>query len=123
MAVGDANEGGAVGLDVVGDIVASTGMEVRNNVTDGESDGLVVGLLVVGDTVASTGIAVGDADEGFAVGDIVGFFTGIPVGAMDIVAALIKHSFRLFSTGAQYWSASHPRQLIDPSRLTSHSLH
>eukprot|EP00574_Skeletonema_japonicum_P007074 CAMPEP_0201727926 /NCGR_PEP_ID=MMETSP0593-20130828/14124_1 /ASSEMBLY_ACC=CAM_ASM_000672 /TAXON_ID=267983 /ORGANISM="Skeletonema japonicum, Strain CCMP2506" /LENGTH=77 /DNA_ID=CAMNT_0048219871 /DNA_START=71 /DNA_END=300 /DNA_ORIENTATION=- len=54
MAVGDANEGGAVGLDVVGDIVASTGIAVRNNVTDGEPEGLEVGSLVVGDNVVST---------------------------------------------------------------------
>ncbi len=43
MAVGDTNEGRAVGLDEVGDIVASTGMAVRNDVTDGEPEGVEVG--------------------------------------------------------------------------------
>ncbi len=43
MAVGDTNDGRADVLDVVGDIVASIGMAVRNNVTDGEPEGLEVG--------------------------------------------------------------------------------
>ncbi len=69
-------------------------------------------------------MSVGAADEGFAVGDIVGVFTGIPVGELEIVSKLLKHSLRLSSTGAQYCSASHPRQLSDdPTRLESHSLH
>ena len=43
MAVGDANEGGTVGVDVVGDVVASTGIAVRSNVADGKAEGLEVG--------------------------------------------------------------------------------
>lgn len=106
IVVGDTNEGRAVGLGVV-----------RIGVIDGKPDGLVVELLVVGEAVSSTGMAVGDADEGFAVGDMVAFFTGMPVGASETVSALLKHSFRPLSTGAQTCSASHPRQMSDPTRL------
>ena len=131
IAVLNATDGESVGLAVVGDAVESVGIVVgdtnegrvvglgvvRIGVIDGKSDGLVVKLLVVGDAVFSTGMTVGDADEGLSVGDKVIFFTGMPVGASETISALLKHSFRPLSTGAQTCSASHPRQMSDPSRL------